>query len=372
MLVLVVGTVLGLSLSFGGEFIARLSAVEEEDLSWEQARLFAEVMDRIKEDYVEPINDRELMESAIRGMVADLDAHSQYLDADEYQDIRISTSGSYSGVGLEVSSAEGEILVVAPIDGTPAFRAGILPGDKIVAIDDASISKDGLQETIDRLRGRAGTRVTVSIMRGPQAELLVFNLRRENIRVASVRYDTVEPDLGYVRISQFSESTATELSRAVDALVAEYARAGGKLRGVVLDLRNNPGGILDSAVDVSDLFLDGGLIVSAEGRTDSARFAHKAGLGDVLDGAPMGCAGESGLRVRFRNRRRRTAGSSPRARRGHIDLRQRIGADGDAVVARASDQVNDFALFHAVRRLDSGHRHSAGHRGGRRHPFSCA
>lgn len=287
MLVLVVGTVLGLSLSFGGEFMARLSAVEEEDLSWEQARLFAEVMDRIKEDYVEPINDRELMESAIRGMVADLDAHSQYLDADEYQDIRISTSGSYSGVGLEVSSADGEILVVAPIDGTPAFRAGIMPGDKIVAIDDASISKDGLQETIDRLRGRAGTRVTVSTMRGPKAELMVFNLRRENIRVASVRYDTLDPDLGYVRISQFSESTATELSRAVDALVADRARAGSKLRGVVLDLRNNPGGILDSAVDVSDLFLDGGLIVSAEGRTDNARFAHQAGLGDVLDGAPM-------------------------------------------------------------------------------------
>lgn len=284
---LVIGTVLGLSLSLGGGFLAEMSPRQDEDLGWEQARLFAEVMERIREDYVEPIDDRELMESAIRGMVADLDAHSQFLDADEYQDIRISTSGSYSGVGLEVSSADGEILVVAPIDGTPAFRAGIRPGDRIVAIDDASIRKDGLQEVIHRLRGRAGTRVTVSVMRGPRAELLVFNLRRESIRVASVRHVPLAPDFGYLRISQFSESTATELSRAVDSLTDRYGQAGSELRGVVLDLRNNPGGILDSAVDVSDLFLDGGLIVSAEGRSDSARFAHEAGSGDVLDGTPM-------------------------------------------------------------------------------------
>ena len=287
MLVLVIGTVLGFGLSFGGRQVANLNPKAEEDLSWEQARLFAEVMERIKEDYVEPIDDRALMESAIRGMVADLDAHSEYLDADEYQDIRISTSGSYSGVGLELSSAENEILVIAPIDGTPAFRAGIRTGDKIVAIDDASIRKDGLKETIQRLRGPAGSRVTLSVLRGPAAELLVFNLRREHIRVASVRHDELAPDLGYVRISQFNENTVQELSRALDTLNASYTDAGGELRGVVLDLRNNPGGILDAAVSVSDLFLDGGLIVSAEGRAASARFTHEAGRGDVLDGVPM-------------------------------------------------------------------------------------
>lgn len=287
-LVLVIGTVLGLSLSLGGGVIASLKpAPPADDLNWEQARLFAEVMERIKADYVEPIDDRELVESAIRGMVADLDAHSQYLDATEYQDIRISTSGSYSGVGLEVSKAEREILVVAPIDGTPAFRAGIRPGDKIVAIDDASVRKDGLQETISRLRGRAGTRVSVSILRGPEAELLVFNLRREHIRVASVSHDTLSPSLGYIRISQFSENTASELSRAVDELTDGLAASGDELRGLVLDLRNNPGGILDSAVDVSDLFLTDGVIVSADGRTDEARFIREAGSGDILDGTPI-------------------------------------------------------------------------------------
>lgn len=286
-LVLVIGTILGLSLSLGGGVIAKLKPSPPNDLNWEQARLFAEVMDRIKQDYVEPIDDRDLVESAIRGMVADLDAHSQYLDANEYQDIRISTTGSYSGVGLEVSSIDAEILVVAPIDGTPAFRAGIRPGDKIVAIDDTTVRRDGLQETIGKLRGRAGTRVNVSVLRGPQAELLVFNLRREHIRVASVSHETLEPSLGYLRISQFSDNTASELSTAIDSLIDGYAGSGDELRGVVLDLRNNPGGILDSAVDVSDLFLNRGVIVSASGRTDEARFTREAGSGDVLDGTPI-------------------------------------------------------------------------------------
>ena len=285
---LVIGTILGAGLSLGGGLVDNLKAAAiPDDITWEQARLFAEVMERIKEDYVEPIDDRELVESAIRGMVADLDAHSQYLDAGEYQDIRISTSGSYSGVGLEVSHNGNELLVVAPIDDTPAARAGILPGDKIVAIDSASVSRDGLQETIGRLRGRSGTRVSVSVLRGPEAELMVFNLRREHIRVASVRHDSLAPSLGYVRISQFSETTAAELSRAVDDLTDTYADNDDELRGLVLDLRNNPGGILDAAIDVSDLFLTGGVIVSADGRTNEARFTREAGSGDVLDGTPI-------------------------------------------------------------------------------------
>lgn len=288
-LVLVIGTILGFGLSFGGGLLARVTPppAKPDDLSWEQARLFAEVMERIKADYVEPIDDRALVESAIRGMVADLDAHSQYLSADEYQDIRISTSGTYSGVGLEISAEGNNVLVVTPIDGTPAFRAGIRPGDKIVAIDDSSVSRDGLQETIGKLRGTAGTRVSVSVLRGPAAELLVYNLRREKIRVSSVSHDRLSPSLGYVRISQFSENTVTELSRAIDELNSDLETGGDELRGLVLDLRNNPGGILDSAVDVSDLFLNRGVIVSAEGRTSEAHFVREAGSGDVLNGAPM-------------------------------------------------------------------------------------
>lgn len=287
-LVLVVGTVLGLGLSFGGGLLSEIQArPAPEDLSWEQARLFAEVMERIKAEYVEPIDDRVLVESAIRGMVADLDPHSQFLDADEYQDIRISTSGSYSGVGLEISAEDGDITVVAPIDGTPASRAGIRPGDIIVAIDDSSVRRDGLQETIGRLRGRTGSRVNLSILRGPDAELLVFNLRRENIRVASVSYDALNPSLGYIRISQFSDNTAAELSRAIADLKDALSARDDELRGLVLDLRNNPGGILDSAIDVSDLFLTKGVIVSAEGRSSEAHFVREAGSGDIIEGVPI-------------------------------------------------------------------------------------
>ena len=290
-------------------------------------------------------------------MVADLDPHSQYLDASEYQDIRISTTGSYSGVGLEVSKDDGEILVVAPIDGTPAFRAGIRPGDKIVAIDDASVRRNGLQETIGRLRGRAGTRVSVSILRGPDAELLVFNLRREHIRVASVRHDALSPSLGYVRISQFSENTASELSRAVDELVDEMSAAGDELRGLVLDLRNNPGGILDSAVDVSDLFLTEGVIVSADGRTNEARFSREAGSGDILDGTPIvvlvnkGSASASEI----------VAGALQDHRRALIVGTSTFGKGLVQTVMplsqRPCDQVDDFALLHALWRFHSRNRY---------------
>lgn len=286
-LVLVVGTILGLGLSFGSGVIAERETQDSATLTWEQARLFAEVMARVKEDYVEPIDDKVLFESAIRGMVADLDAHSQFLNADEYQDIRASTSGGYSGVGLEVSSDDGKIMVVAPIDGTPAHRAGIISGDTIVAIDDASVHRNGLQETIGKMRGRTGTRVSISILRGPDAELLVYNLRREHIQVSSIRFERLEPDLGYVRVSQFSDNTAPELSDAIGELMRSYVDTGGELRGLVLDLRNNPGGILDAAVDVSDLFITHGVIVTGEGRTPDAHFVRKASNGDMLDGTPM-------------------------------------------------------------------------------------
>ncbi len=286
-LVLVIGTILGLSLSLGGSVIDRRTAVDSDQLALQQARLFVEVMARVKQDYVEPLDDEDLLESAIRGMVADLDAHSQFLDAAEYQDVRISASGAYSGVGLEISSEDDRILVVAPIDGTPAYRAGIHSGDTIVAIDDFSVQHDGLQETIGKMRGRSGTRVSVAVLRGEDEERLVFNLRREHIQVTSVSHETLDSALGYVRISQFNEHTAAELAAAIDVMVADYEQEGEYLAGLILDLRNNPGGILDAAIDVSDLFLTKGIIVSAEGRTAEARFTREATIGDILDGTAM-------------------------------------------------------------------------------------
>jgi carboxyl-terminal processing protease len=281
-LVLVIGTVMGASLSLGGSLLAGRSAPEPEDLAFEQARLLAEVMERVKRDYVEPIDDSVLLESAIRGMVADLDAHSQFLDAGEYRDIRISTTGSYTGVGIEVTEVDGRIRVITPIAGSPAARSGIRSGDEIIAVDGMTVEKNGLQDTIARMRGRRGSRVSVTVRRDD--EIILHEMRREVVRMASVHSELLEPAYGYVRVSQFSESTARELSRAIDSL--QEAR-DGMLDGLVLDLRNNPGGVLEAAVEVSDLFLNGGIIVTAEGRTTESRFARSAHRGDVLDGAEL-------------------------------------------------------------------------------------
>ena len=281
-LVVVIGLVLGLSLSVGGGLIGNNKAPDKEELAWEQARLFAEVLERVKRDYVEPIEDAELLESAIRGMVSDLDAHSQYLDASEYRDIRISTTGSYTGIGIEVDEVAGNILVITPIAGSPAARSGIRSGDQIVAVDGIALEPGNLHDTIRRLRGNAGSPVVVSVRRAD--EIIDHEMRRQVIRMASVHGEFLGPGFGYIRVSQFSENTARELSRAVDDL---QDASNGMLQGLVLDLRNNPGGVLDAAVDVADLFLDSGVIVSADGRTIDSRFVRSAHRGDILDGAAM-------------------------------------------------------------------------------------
>lgn len=281
-LVLVVGTVMGASLSLGGNLLAGRTEPEAQQLALDQARLLAEVMERVKRDYVEPIDDTVLLESAIRGMVADLDAHSQFLDADEYRDIRISTTGSYTGVGIEVSEVDGRIRVITPMAGSPAARSGIRSGDEIVAVDGVTVERENLQETISRMRGRRGSRVSITVRRDD--EIILHEMRREVVRVASVYSELLEPAYGYVRVSVFSESTARELSRAIDSL--QEARSG-MLDGLVLDLRNNPGGVLEAAVEVSDLFLNSGIIVTAQGRTTESQFTRSAHRGDVLDGAEL-------------------------------------------------------------------------------------
>ncbi len=281
-LVVVIGAVMGLGLSVGGGLLASNKPLNTEELAWEQAQLFAEVLERVKRDYVEPVDDATLLESAIRGMVGDLDAHSEYLDANEYRDIRISTTGSYTGVGIEVAQVGDALRVISPIAGSPAARAGIQSGDELVAVDGRPIADDRLQDTMGQLRGQAGSKVTVSVRR--DEVVLDYDMRRQIIRVASVHKEFLGPSYGYVRVNQFSENTAQELSHAVDEL---HEANGGMLEGMVLDLRNNPGGVLDAAVDVSDLFLDSGVIVTADGRTAEARFTRSAHRGDILDGAPM-------------------------------------------------------------------------------------
>ena len=281
-LVVVIGTVMGLSLSLGGGVMSHQAPPDPEQLALEQAQMLAEVMARVKRDYVEPIDDAVLLESAIRGMVADLDPHSEYLDADEYRDIRISTTGSYTGIGIEISEVDGIVRVVTPIAGSPAARSGLRSGDEIVAVNGIAIQAGNVRDTIGQMRGRAGSEVSITVLRDGQP--IEHKMRREIVRVASVHHQLLGPSFGYIRLSQFSEATARELGRALDTLQDEN---GGALAGLILDLRNNPGGVLDSAVDVSDLFLDSGVIVSAEGRTVDARFTRSAHRGDILDGGEL-------------------------------------------------------------------------------------
>jgi len=280
-LILLLGGVLGIALSLGGGVFAERNATRG-SLPWDDARLLAEVLERVKEEYVEPVADSELIESAVRGMVTGLDSHSQFLNSEEYKEIRISTTGNYSGIGLEVSMDEDKVTVVAPIDDTPAARAGLRSGDQIVSIDGIEVGVVNVNETIGRMRGKVGTKVRIAVAREGESEPIEFNLVRRHVEVQSVRSEMLKPDFAYLRITHFSETTYKDLRNAIEALQSSGDRA---LEGVILDLRNNPGGVLEAAIDVSDAFLDSGLIVSANGRGHDASFPHQARSGDLLNGA---------------------------------------------------------------------------------------
>jgi carboxyl-terminal processing protease len=282
-LVLLVGTVLGVTLSLGGGVLAQRESAQE-TLPWEDARLLAEVLERVKQEYVEPVNDQQLIENAVRGMVTELDPYSQFLDSEEFEEIRISTTGNYSGVGLEVNLSDGLVTVVAPIEGTPAERAGLRPGDVIVRIDGEPVDQQNVGDTVARMRGKPGTAVTIVVDRDGEPEPLSYRLTRSHVQVKSIRSEQLEPEYGYVRVTHFSETTYKDLRNAIGDLKRD---SPGELRGLILDLRNNPGGVLESAVDVSDAVLDAGVIVTANGRGREATFRHEAQDGDLLDGAEL-------------------------------------------------------------------------------------
>lgn len=288
-LVLVVGAVLGLTVSIGSSVLAereaaRREAVPHDELPTRDLQLLAEVMERVRRDYVDKIDDDELVERAIRGMVDGLDAHTRYLDGKAYQDIRIATSGNYSGIGLNVKVKKGQVTVVNPVDGAPAARAGILPGDVVVSIDSTRIDAANAEAVIGRMRGRAGTEVDLAVARQGETRPLHFALKRAQIHVMTVRGSYLGRGYGYIRVTSFADTTAADVERAADAL---REVAGGPLKGLVLDLRDNPGGVLDAAVKVADLFLDKGLIVRGRGRVEQARFARFASPGDDLERTPL-------------------------------------------------------------------------------------
>jgi carboxyl-terminal processing protease len=248
------------------------------------ARLLSEVMGLIHEDYVDKTDDHTLMSNAIRGMVGELDPHSAFMDKDEFEDLKIATEGNYSGIGVEVTAEDGVLTVIAPLDDSPAARAGIRPGDAILSIDGRLLRNEPLDDAIKRIRGEPGTVVRLGIGREPLPQPLEVSIERALVSVHSVRFSMLEPGYGYLRISQFSETTGPDTLAAIRALEDE---AGGKLRGLVLDLRNNPGGVLDAAVEVSDAFLEDGTIVSAEGRSAESRFRMEAMEGDLARGASI-------------------------------------------------------------------------------------
>jgi carboxyl-terminal processing protease len=254
-----------------------------ESLPWEEARMFAEVYERIRREYVDDVNDRELIEKAIRGMVAALDPHSAFLDSEEFEEIRLSTMGAYPGVGIEVVAEDSAVKILRPIDGSPADLAGMQPGDLIVKIDDVDVGAD-LAGAITRMRGAAGSLVKLTVKRPSTDEMKEFSLRRARVEVRSVMQQALEPGYGYIRITSFSETTSDDVARAVATL--KRGNPTG-IKGLVLDLRNNPGGVLEAGVAVADAFLDAGLIVSADGRTNDSRFRMDATAGDLLDGAEL-------------------------------------------------------------------------------------
>ena len=250
--------------------------------TYRQLNLFGDVFERVRADYVEEVADEDLIEAAINGMLTALDPHSSYLNADSYQDMQVQTRGEFGGLGIEVTMENGLVKVVSPIDDTPAFRAGIQPGDLVSHLDGEPVLGLTLNEAVDKMRGPVDSEIVLTIRRAEE-EPFDVTLKRAIIKIQSVR-SRLEGDVGYIRITSFNEQTQTGLEAALKELRAE---SGGKLAGLVLDLRNNPGGLLDQAVSVSDSFLDKGEIVSTRGRDPDEAQRYNAKTGDLGDGLAM-------------------------------------------------------------------------------------
>lgn len=247
-----------------------------------ELRVFAEVLERIRGAYIEDIDDRTLLESAIRGMLYELDPHSSYLTPSEFDDLQVTTTGEFGGLGIEVTMENGFVKVVTPIDDTPASRAGLRAGDLILKIDDTFVKGLALEDAIKLLRGEIGSEVALSILSQGTEKPRTVTLKRDRIRIQSVRSQMLEPGFAYLRITQFQSHSGRDSEKALRKLVAD-----GNLKGLVLDLRNNPGGVLSAAVQISDLFLNDGLIVYTQGRDETTRVNYAATDGDLLNGLPM-------------------------------------------------------------------------------------
>ncbi|TBU87433.1 S41 family peptidase [Phytopseudomonas dryadis] len=252
-------------------------------LPLDELRTFAEVMDRIKAAYVEPVSDKTLLENAIKGMLSNLDPHSAYLDPQAFLELQESTSGEFGGLGIEVGMEDGFVKVVSPIDDTPASRAGIQPGDLIVKIDGKPTKGLSMMEAVEKMRGKAGSKIVLTLVRDGGRPFDV-ELARAVIKVTSVKSQLLDPGYGYIRVTQFQVNTGEEVGKALNKLRKDN---GKKLSGLVLDLRNNPGGVLQSAVEVADHFLKQGLIVYTKGRIPNSELRFSADPLDASEGVPL-------------------------------------------------------------------------------------
>lgn len=281
---IVIGFISAVALMRDGAHAERAQTVASMDLPVKELRLFSEVLGIIRQNYVEPVTDAELLKNAIRGMLGGLDPHSAYLEGEEFQELKEGTSGEFGGLGIEVGMEDGFVKVISPIDDTPAQRAGIRTGDLIIRIDDTAVKGLSLSEAVKMMRGKPGTDITLTVVREGEQRPLEITITRAIIKVNSVRSRTLAPGYGYLRVSQFQTNTGRKLREAVTKL---KQASGGNLKGLVLDLRNNPGGLLTAAVSVSDAFISQGLIVYTEGRAPDAEQKFSATSGDVLPGVPI-------------------------------------------------------------------------------------
>jgi len=279
-----VGLIAGLSISIGSGVFAERETKSTSGLPVEELRTFSDVFGRIKNDYVEDVEDSEMLNNAIRGMLSGLDPHSSYLDQEQFKELQVGTSGEFGGLGIEVGMEDGFVKVIAPIDDTPAQRAGIEAGDLIIRLDDTPVKGLTLNDAVKIMRGKPGTVLKLTVVREGVDQPLKIDIKRAIIKVKSVKSRMLEDGFAYVRISQFQSKTAENMVDAIEGLKKE---SDGALKGMVLDLRNNPGGVLNGAVAVSDAFLKKGLIVYTEGRVSDSKLRFNATPDDVLNTAPI-------------------------------------------------------------------------------------
>lgn len=283
LLVLMFGIVMGVSISIGGSALAEKEpGGDVNTIPFEGLKTFSEVYGRIRQDYVEPVTDDKLLEDAIRGMLTGLDPHSAYLDKEQYNELKVGTTGQFGGLGIEVGMENGFVKVISPIDDTPAQKAGVKAGDLIIRLDDKPVKGMSLNDAVKLMRGEPGSPIVLTIVREGVEQPLKIKLVRDIIKVKSVKSKMLDEGYGYVRITSFQSKTGDNMLEAIGEL-----RRNGDLKGLVLDLRNNPGGVLNAAVAVSDAFLEEGLIVYTDGRVEDSKMRFSATPSDVLNGAPI-------------------------------------------------------------------------------------